>query len=123
LKILIVDDHVNVRRITAEFLHGPQIQIVECASGEAAVLAYAEHRPDWVTMDVEMPGIGGFQAAREIKKLFPDARIIFLTLHDNAGLRINAIDAGGHGYVVKDSMAQLKVLMAQSIAPPPRPLP
>ena len=80
-KLLIVDDSkVSRMRIRAFFSsHCPSWQILEAATGDESVNVSGEFQPDFVTMDVNMPGISGFEAAPQIIATCPRVRIVMLT--------------------------------------------
>lgn len=80
-KLLIVDDSkVSRMRIRAFFsAHCPSWQIQEAATGDEAVAMSREFLPDFVTMDVNMPGISGFEAAPQIIVTNPQVRVVMLT--------------------------------------------
>ena len=81
--------------------------IVECRDGSEALPAYIAHRPDWVLMDVEMAVMDGLRATRAIIAQFPDARIVIVTQHTDAGTRDAAKAAGATGFVSKDDLSEL----------------
>jgi DNA-binding NarL/FixJ family response regulator len=69
--------------------------------GLSLVSRALELKPDVIVMDIAMPQLDGIQATREIKKHHPEVKIVFLTMHDRAGLLLDAVAAGGLGYVLK----------------------
>ena len=66
----------------------------------------SELRPDLVLMDIGMPGLSSFEATRQIKKIRPDAKILFLTMYDDEDYLVQCMEVGASGYVLKDSPAQ-----------------
>ena len=85
----------------------PDLDIVgEAANGAEAVEKAAELRPDVVLMDIGMPGLSSFEATRQIKKVRPDAKILFLTMYDDEDYLVQCMEVGASGYVLKDSPAQ-----------------
>ena len=76
----------------------------EAGDGQACVIKYREHKPDVVVMDLRMPGLGGVDAALQIRKEFPDARIIVLTTYEGDGDIYRALEAGVQGYLSKVSV-------------------
>ena len=81
------------------------MQVVdEAGDGQACVTKYREHRPDVVVMDLRMPGLGGVDAALQIRKEFPDARIIVLTTYEGDEDIYRALEAGVQGYLSKVSV-------------------
>jgi len=75
--------------------------VAEASSGEEAVDQLREHSPDVVLLDVNMPGIGGLEAARRMLRVDPDVRIIALTVYEEGPLLKRLIDAGAVGYLTK----------------------
>lgn len=111
-KLLIVDDHAAFRRMVRAFL--PPGEVTECADGRDALACYEAERPDWVLMDVEMPGVDGLTATRELKQRFPAARVIIVTHHHEDELRVAALDAGASEFLLKDRLADLTSLIEAS---------
>jgi DNA-binding NarL/FixJ family response regulator len=105
IRILVADDHTMVREGIRHVLEQePGFEVVaDVASGEAAVEQAAELRPDVVLLDISMPGKGGLAAANELRQTTPEARILVLSMHDNAEYVLEAVRAGAHGYLLKDS--------------------
>lgn len=108
IKLLLVDDHPVVR----DGLHrvqelNPGIQVVgDAGTMQAAVAAALQHEPDVVLMDVRLPDGDGIEACRRIKKLLPETRILFLTSYADNRFVLAAMEAGGDGYLLKESDAQ-----------------
>lgn len=103
VRVLIVDDALEVRRDlrTALTLTG-QIEIVgEAANGLEAQRLAASLQPDVVLLDLEMPVMDGYQAARQIKEHCPACRVLALTVHGYDSARRRAIEAGMDGFLIK----------------------
>ena len=98
--ILVVDDEAQIRRVLRATLSGHGYVIREATTGEEAVDAVRKERPDLILLDVNMPGIGGIAAAREIREM-SDAPIIMLTVRNAERDKVMALDAGADDYVVK----------------------
>jgi DNA-binding NarL/FixJ family response regulator len=105
LRVLIADDHPLVRRGLRAALSGlPDIEIVgEAASGHEAVALAADLRPGVILMDLQMPGMSGIEATREILAAQPDARVLVVTLFQDDDSVFLALRAGARGYVLKDA--------------------
>jgi two-component system response regulator NreC len=102
-RILIVDDH-QAARITVRSLldwHGFQV-CGEAKDGQEAIDQVLELKPDIVLLDINMPVLSGTQAALEIRRLSPDTKIIFLTIHEAPAL-INVLRPWAHGFVSKSA--------------------
>ena len=96
---------------------GAADSVFECSDGAQANASYAEHQPDWVLMDVTMPGLDGISATREIRSSHPTARIIIVTNHESAAMRKEAQSAGAYGYLLKENLLELPEILNQSERP------
>jgi len=103
IRVLLVDDHELVRTGIRRILDSDsEIDIVgEATSGEEALEKIKELKPDLVLMDVNMPGIGGIEATRKTRRLYPDTRVIALTVHVDAPFPEQLHEAGASGYLTK----------------------
>ena len=108
IRILITDDHTLFRQGIRTLLSAESdIDIVgEAANGSEAVDKVTELRPDMVLMDIGMPGLSSFEATRQIKKVRPDTKVLFLTMYDDEDYLVQCMEVGASGYVLKDSPAQ-----------------
>ena len=98
--ILVVDDEPQIRRVMRSTLSSHGYVITEATTGEDAVESVRKNRPDLVLLDVNMPGMGGVEACREIRRA-SDAPIIMLTVRNAERDKVAALDAGADDYVVK----------------------
>ena len=103
IRVLLVDDHEVARRgLRTVLASDADLDIVsEAVNGEEGVKRAAELQPSIILLDIGLPGINGIQAARQMRVLSPESRIIFLSQHDSIQIAKDALSAGGHGYVVK----------------------
>jgi DNA-binding NarL/FixJ family response regulator len=103
LRILIVDDHEAVRKGVCAILSARlDIEVCgEAVNGKEAIEKTKELKPDLIILDVTMPVLNGFDAAREIRKILPEARILMLSMHESKQLVEEATRLGVHGYVTK----------------------
>jgi two-component system, OmpR family, KDP operon response regulator KdpE len=99
-RILIVDDEAQIRRVMRTTLSGRGYEVGEARSGEEAVEKMASARFDLVLLDVNMPGMGGLEACREIRGA-SEAAIIMLTVRNTEKDKVEALDAGADDYVTK----------------------
>jgi two-component system NarL family response regulator len=106
VSVLIVDDHPLLREGVAAVLESePDIRVVgEAADGQDAIAQFKRLRPDVVLMDLQMPGVDGVEAIREIRAQAPDARIIVLTTYAGDVRALSALRAGASGYLLKSSL-------------------
>jgi DNA-binding NarL/FixJ family response regulator len=102
-QILIADDHEVVRQGVRVLLEAnPEWSICcEAATGREAVAKAREFQPDVVVLDISMPELNGLEAARQIRRAVPTAKILVLTVHQIDQLAQELIDAGVRGYVLK----------------------
>jgi len=106
-KILIVDDAQQVRRVLRTALSAEGYTIFEAGTGEEALESVRQSSPDVILLDVNMPGIGGLETCREIRRTM-DIPILMLTVRNAERDKVMALDAGADDYVVKPfSMAEL----------------
>ncbi len=103
LKVLIADDLPSIRQALSTMfaLIGGLEVVGEAANGEEAVRLTKALRPDVVVMDLEMPVLGGFEATRRIKEIYPDCRVVVLTIHEGEEERRMAYGAGVDTFVIK----------------------
>ena len=105
IRVLICDDQDVVREGLRTILSTvPGIQVVALAEdGAGAVEQFERHKPDLVLMDLNMPGVNGIQATRQLRDRHPDARVLALTTYDADEWVFDAIRAGAAGYLLKDT--------------------
>jgi len=121
LKILIVDDKAEVRRLIRRFLADLAAEINETDDGDSALAAYAAFLPDWVLMDIEMKRTNGLVATEQIKAAYPQANILIVTNHDDDFLRERAAAAGACGYVLKENLIALRSMLMTDAGNSPAP--
>jgi DNA-binding NarL/FixJ family response regulator len=103
VRILIVDDFEPWRRfVKAALYQEPGMQIVGSAPDGLEAVAKAQIlRPDLILMDISLPTLNGIEATRQINRLVPEAKVIFLSLEREQDIVESALAAGGRGYVAK----------------------
>ncbi|HKD50012.1 MAG TPA: response regulator transcription factor [Candidatus Acidoferrum sp.] len=104
LRILVADDHQVVRtglRTLLESKAGWQV-CAEAANGREAVEKAGELHPDVAVLDIGMPLLNGVEATRQIRKVSPGTEILILSMHDSEHMIQGVLDAGAHGYILKD---------------------
>jgi len=104
IRIVVVDDHTLFRRgITALLSRVAGFEVVgEAADGFDGIKAAAQHRPDVVLLDLNMPGISGIDALHAILKEAPGTHIVMLTVSEDADDLMLALRAGAQGYLLKN---------------------
>ena len=98
--ILVVDDEPQIRRVLRSTLSTHGYVITEAKTGEEALESMRKERPDLILLDMNMPGMGGIEACRQIRRT-SDAPIIMLTVRNAERDKVAALDAGADDYVVK----------------------
>jgi len=117
VRVLVVDDHAMVRKGLVQLLTVVEgLEVVgEAAEGRSAVQAASELRPDVVLMDLQMPGLDGVGATREIVAA-GTAQVLVLTSFSDAERIVDALDAGAVGYMLKDAEPDDLVEAVRSVA-------
>ena len=106
LRVLIADDYEAVRVGLCAILRSADISVcAQAKNGEEAVEKSIQLRPDLIILDISMPGIGGLEAARQIRIFLPDVPILFFTMHNTPELFAIAKSVGAQGFVTKDQVA------------------
>lgn len=105
IKVLLVDDHKMVREGIKSVINSrDDLRVVgEASNGEQAIEKVAKLKPHVVVMDINMPGMTGIEAAKKIKELRNETRILMLTMIDNEKFIIDALSSGADGYLYKDA--------------------
>ncbi|MFN7934723.1 MAG: response regulator transcription factor [Bryobacteraceae bacterium] len=99
-RILVVDDEPQIRRVLRTTLSAQGYEVFDSKSGEEALLAIRDQRFDLILLDLNMPGMGGLAACREIRE-GSDVAIIMLTVRSSEEDKVAALDAGADDYVTK----------------------
>jgi DNA-binding NarL/FixJ family response regulator len=115
--ILIVDDHAYIRKAIRDFLENESSFEVcgEAADGYDAIQKAKELNPDLIILDFSMPGMNGIEAARVLKKIFPQTPIVMLTSHHPSVLRYDTQAAGIDAVVPKDGGMSMLMASLQSL--------
>ncbi|MGY1740424.1 MULTISPECIES: response regulator [unclassified Blastococcus] len=102
MRAVVADDHPVFRQGLRVLLEDLGVEVVaEAADGEGAVAAVRRERPDVVLMDVQMPGLSGIEATRQLVAADPDVRVLVLTMVADDEAVFAAVQAGALGYVLK----------------------
>lgn len=119
-KILVVEDQEDNRRILRDLLSSHGYEIIEVTDGLAGVTAAQTHHPDLILMDIQLPGIDGYEATRRIKgiKALRDIPIIAVTSYALSGDDKKALSAGCDDYIAKpysprELLAKVELILAK----------
>lgn len=115
-RILLADDHRLVREAFARLLETDCDVVGAVADGRALLGAAAELRPDIVVLDIAMPLLNGLDAARQLKRLMPEVKLIFLTVSEDPDLAGEAFRVGASGYLLKNSAASELLKSIQEVS-------
>lgn len=117
-KVLLVDDHALVRGALAERLkREPGLCVVGCVgTADEAIARTRESRPDVVLMDIDMPGMISFDAAREIARMWPKTRIVFLSAFTHDHYIQEALDVKARGYLTKRETPERVISAIREVA-------
>jgi DNA-binding NarL/FixJ family response regulator len=117
MRILVADDHEAVRKGVCTILASRSDFEVcgEAANGEEAVEKAVSLKPDLVILDINMPVLGGFGAAKEIRRLLPEVAILFFSMHDSGQFVEEAKRVGVHGFVAKDRAGKTLVMAVEAL--------
>lgn len=108
IKVLVVDDHDLVRHGIKRLLEdAPGVKVIgEASSGEEAVQLSRTLFPHVVLMDVKMPGIGGLEATRKLKRINPDIKVLVVTSCEEAPFPSKLLQAGAAGFLTKGASTE-----------------
>ena len=117
INILLVDDHSVVRMGFKMLIENESDMTVICEaeSGELGIIAFKEHKPSVVIMDITMPGMGGLDAIERIIAFDKKAKILVLSAHEDSVHPKRALSAGALGYLTKRSAAEELIKAIRSV--------
>ena len=103
-RIVLADDHVMFRQGIKRIIEGIEgLEVIgEASDGFELLNLLNELKPDIVFLDISMPNMRGIEATREIKSLYPDLKVLILTMHRKKEYLYHAISAGAQGYLLKE---------------------
>ncbi|HET6205283.1 MAG TPA: response regulator transcription factor [Terracidiphilus sp.] len=104
--ILVADDHPMICAALRKMLE-PGHDLIGCVEDGWTLIKFAvDMKPDVVLVDLGLPGLNGLEAGRELKKLMPGLKLIFLTMNRDPDIVQEAFRIGASGYVLKDAMGE-----------------
>jgi DNA-binding NarL/FixJ family response regulator len=106
ISLLVAEDFVDFRRLIASILsQSPNLKVIcEVSDGQDAVQKAADLKPDLILLDIGLPTLNGLEAARQIRKIAPQSKIIFVTQESSPDVMQKALGLGACGYVVKSKI-------------------
>src|SRR5437667_11183136 len=114
-RVLLADDHRLLREAFAQLLKPTCDVVGAVADGRALLDAAPELRPDIVVLDIAMPLLNGLDAARQLKRLMPNVKVIFLTVNEDPDLAAEAFRSGASSFLLKNSAASELLLAIQEV--------
>jgi DNA-binding NarL/FixJ family response regulator len=117
IKVFLVDDHEIFRNGLKELIDKENdLEVIgEASSGEEALLAVDEFKPDVMIMDIRMPGINGVETTEKMLLLHPGMKIIMFSLYDNEEYIVHALSIGARGYLLKDTSNKIFLSAIRSV--------
>lgn len=115
MRLMIVDDHPPAREMIRQFLALPGVTVCECGSGEEALQRVREFKPHWITVDVSMPGLNGFQTTQALRAEHPPARIVIITSYNESHYRQRSREAGAVALVSKENLITVRILLEREM--------
>lgn len=117
VRVLVVDDYEPFRRFVCSTLgKRPELQVIgEVSDGLEAVHEAEQLQPDLIVLDIGLPTLNGIEAARRIRKLSPESKILFVSQESSADVVQEALSVGALGYVVKAHAASELLAAVEAI--------
>ena len=114
-RILIADDHNLVAELCKRLLERDFDVVGAVSDGRALVRAAGELKPDVIVLDIAMPVLNGLDAGRQVKKMLPGVKLIYLTMNPDAEVAAEAFARGASGYLLKTCAAAEMVLAVRQV--------
>ena len=119
-RVLVVDDDDTIRAVVRRLAEIAGAQVTEAESGEAALRTLYDLRPDIVVLDIDLPGLDGWQVLERLRQL-TDIPVVMLSAHDDELEKVRALQAGADDYVTKpfgpqELLARLQAHVRRAIA-------
>jgi DNA-binding NarL/FixJ family response regulator len=114
-RILIADDHTLVAELCKRLLENDFDVVGTVADGRALVRASTALKPDVIVLDIAMPVLNGLDAGRQVKKMLPAVKLVYLTMNPDADVAAEAFARGASGYLLKTCAATEMVLAVRDV--------
>lgn len=116
-RILLAEDHTILREgLRALLAREPDLTVVaEARTGREAIIGAGEHKPNLIIMDLSMPNTNGTEAIKDVKRRYPEIKIIALTIHKADEYIRATLKAGADGYVLKDDTHEELLVAIRSV--------
>ena len=111
MKLLVVDDNAEMRRLIISIVRDLANEIAECADGADALAFYTKFQPDLVLMDLKMPKVDGITATLQIINEFPTAKICVVSDYSDEKTKEAARLSGVSNYVVKENLYEIREII------------
>ena len=120
-RVLIIDDEENIRALCAEIARSAGLEPHQAADGKQGLELLAEVLPDFVLLDVNLPGRDGMDILKEIRVRFPSTRVVMVTGYASVDRAVMAMKLGAHDYITKPfAVARLREVFADADEPAPK---
>jgi DNA-binding NarL/FixJ family response regulator len=117
MRVLIIDDHPMVIEGCRGMLSGqPDIEVIEAHNADEAMEAHASATPDVIVLDINLPGVSGFDLLRRMLKRRPSSKIIVFTMNDDPAFASRSIEQGAQGYIAKNEDPKAFVKAIRTVA-------
>ena len=117
VKVLLVDDHAVVRAGCRQLLQSwAGFEVIEACNGDQALHLAAETAPDLVVLDLNLPGMSGFDVLQSLKQNHPQIRVLIFSMHEDPAYAAKALEYGALGFVSKNDDPEIIVEAARKVA-------
>ena len=113
--VLLIDADTPTRKLLRVVLEPHRYKVVEADTGETGIKEVVACRPDVIILDIGMPVLNGLDAGRQVKKMLPGVKLVYLTMNPDADLAAEAFARGASGYLLKTCAAAEMVLAVREV--------
>jgi len=114
-RVLVVDDDATVSDVVRRYLEREGFTVALAADGPAALVSFADERPDLVVLDLMLPGLDGLEVCKRMRALAPDLPVVMLTALGEESDRVLGLETGADDYITKPFSPRELVLRVQSV--------